>query len=200
METIETIKTAIMYVGHRLFERKLLDMCGGNISARQDDRIFITARYSGGQRHWQNQAEDILEADINSDALLSHPHCSRESNAHLLIYRHMPDVGAVIHAHPFHVLPFCAAARPIDPILEQTQKFGQIQVVQQAPAHSLALAKNVVETLQGQEEAIRKQAAAVILPQHGIIVAGKDLLAAADTVERIDWNAWCILAQKLMPQ
>jgi L-fuculose-phosphate aldolase len=39
----------------------------------------------------------------------------------------------------------------------------------------------------------------VLLPYHGIIVAGKNLLAAVDALERIDWNAWCILAQQLMP-
>jgi L-fuculose-phosphate aldolase len=60
------------------------------------------------------------------------------------------------------------------------------------------LAENVVAGLRGKEERIRKQAAAVLLPTHGIIVAGKDLFAAIDAVERIDWNAWCILAQKWM--
>lgn len=36
-------------------------------------------------------------------------------------------------------------------------------------------------------------------PGHGLFVAGLDLLAAFDATERIDWNAWCILAQNLMP-
>ena len=41
-----------------------------------------------------------------------------------------------------------------------------------------------------------EQAAAVLLPRHGIVVAGKDLLAAADALERIDWNAYCLLAAR----
>jgi L-fuculose-phosphate aldolase len=41
-------------------------------------------------------------------------------------------------------------------------------------------------------------AAAVLLPFHGIFVAGKNLDTVLDTLERIDTNAWCILAQKLM--
>jgi L-fuculose-phosphate aldolase len=93
------------------------------------------------------------------------------------------------------VLPFCVASRPIEPVLEQTQKFGVIKAVGAAPAHSQELADNIVEGLKGQEAVIKKQAAAVLLPHHGIIVAGKDLRAAADALERIDWNAWCILSQ-----
>jgi L-fuculose-phosphate aldolase len=83
--------------------------------------------------------------------------------------------------------------------LEATQKFGLTPVVPYAPAHSENLARYVVEGLTGREANIRKQAAAVLLPKHGIIVAGLDLWATIDAVERIDWNAWCILSQGMMP-
>jgi L-fuculose-phosphate aldolase len=192
---MKSILDEIIYVGQRLFERKLFDMAGGNISVRQEAQLLITARYSASQRHWQNAPEDILAGDIATDTILAEPRCSRESRAHLAIYRHFPEVGAIIHAHPFHVLPFCVASRPIEPVLEQTQKFGVIKAVGAAPAHSQELADNIVGGLKGQEATIKKQAAAVLLPHHGIIVAGKDLLAAADALERIDWNAWCILSQ-----
>jgi L-fuculose-phosphate aldolase len=193
---MKSISEQIIYAGQRLFERKLLDMCGGNISVRNGDKLLITARYSATRRHWQNSPDDILVGNIYDDSLLEDPRCSRESRAHLAVYRNFPDVTAVIHAHPFHILPFCVAGRPIEPVLEQTQKFGLIKVVGEAPAHSQQLADNVANGLMGQEAAIQKQAAAVLLPHHGIIVAGKDLLAAMDALERIDWNAWCILAQK----
>jgi L-fuculose-phosphate aldolase len=84
-------------------------------------------------------------------------------------------------------------------VLEATQKFGVTPVVPFAPAHSADLARHVVESLRGREANMRKQAAAVLLPKHGIIVAGLDLWAAIDAVERIDWNAWCILSQGMMP-
>jgi len=196
---MKSVFEQIIYAGCRLFERKLLDMCGGNISVREGEQFYITARYSATQRHWQNQPEDILAGNIYEDALLENPRCSRESRMHLAVYRNFPDVTAVIHAHPFHVLPFCATERPIEPVLEQTQKFGIIKVVGAAPAHSQELADNVAAGLAGQEAIIKKQAAAVLLPHHGIVVAGKDLLAAVDALERIDWNAWCILARAQLP-
>jgi L-fuculose-phosphate aldolase len=102
-------------------------------------------------------------------------------------------VGSVIHAHSYNIQVFVAAQKPIPPVLEATQKFGVIDLVKYAPAHSQDLADNIVAGLMGKEERIRKQAAAVMIPTHGIIVAGKDLFSALDALERIDWNAWCII-------
>lgn len=189
----------VAYVARRMFERRLTDISGGNVSVRDGDQIYISPRYAGSRRHWQLSPEEIVSGPIRTDDLLEHPKFSREGKAHLAVYRAFPEVTGVIHAHPFHIMPFCAAERPIEPILEGTQKFGVIKVVKGAPANGPELAANIVEGLMGQDAAIRAQAAAVLMPRHGILVAGKDLLAAIDALERIDWNAWCILAQNAMP-
>lgn len=191
------IPEKIVYIARRMFERHLTDISGGNISAFENGTLYITPKYSGSQQHWQLQPEAILSGKLEDD-WLNHPRFSREGRTHLSIYRIFPFVSAVIHAHPFHILPFCAASKPIPPIMENTQKFGVIQVVPPSPAHSQELADNVVAALNGQEERMQKQAAAVLVPKHGIFVAGKDLFAALDALERLDWNAWCILAQKWM--
>jgi L-fuculose-phosphate aldolase len=195
----QSIPEQIVYVARRMFERRLTDMAGGNISVREGDNLHITPRYAGSKQHWQLTTDDILHGPVEGDAILQQPRFSREGKAHLAVYRAFPDAGAVIHAHPFHVLPFCVAGRSIEPVLEATQKFGLTPVVPYAPAHSEDLARYVVEGLTGREANIRKQAAAVLLPKHGIIVAGLDLWAAIDALERIDWNAWCILSQSMMP-
>lgn len=195
----QSIPEQILYVARRMFERRLTDMAGGNLSVRDGEQLYITPRFAGSKQHWQLSVGDILNGPIATDEMLQQPRFSREGKAHLAIYREFPDVGAVIHAHPFHVLPFCVAGRPIEPVLEATQKFGVTPVVPFAPAHSADLARYTVEGLRGREANIRKQAAAVLLPKHGIIVAALDLWAAIDAVERIDWNAWCILSQSAMP-
>jgi L-fuculose-phosphate aldolase len=196
---MSTVQEQIAMVGLRMFERNLTDMSGGNISVRQGDQMFITPRYSGSRQHWHVDPETIISGSIAEDDLLEHPALSREGKIHLGIYRTFPESAAVIHAHPFYVLPFCVAEKPIVPPLESAQKFETVEVVPYAPAHSQELADNVVDCLRGKEHIIQKQAAVVILPRHGVIAAGKDLFAAVDAVERINWNAWCILAQRLLP-
>jgi L-fuculose-phosphate aldolase len=56
----------------------------------------------------------------------------------------------------------------------------------------------VVEALRGKEEMMRKQAAAVIIPFHGVILAGQDFDKTLDALERVDENAYCLTARKLL--
>ncbi|MEZ4862322.1 MAG: class II aldolase/adducin family protein [Caldilineaceae bacterium] len=189
----------LCYIGRRMFERRLTDMAGGNISIRSGDQIYISPRYAGSKQHWQLAPTDIVVGSLLDDEILAHPRFSREGKAHVAIYRSFPDVGAVIHAHPFHILPFCVAERPIEPVLEGTQKFGVVSVVKGAKANGDELAGNVAAGFVGKEAMIRTQAAAVIAPRHGIFVAGKEIFATLDALERIDWNAWCIMAQASIP-
>lgn len=190
------LRSHLAKIARRMFERRLTDMAGGNLSARAGENILISPRFSGSRKHWQLEPDDFIEGSIQGEDLFSDPRLSREGKAHLAIYRALPNVNGVIHAHPFHILPFAALGKPIPPVLEDTQKFGTVPVAPYAPAHSKELAENVVSLLKGQEKALQAQAAAVILPTHGIVVAGKDIFAAIDALERIDWNAWCILAMK----
>jgi L-fuculose-phosphate aldolase len=189
----------IAYVGRLLFERRLTDFCGGNISMRVGDCIYITPRFSGAKQQWNVDPTTIISGPIATDEIFENKTFSREGRAHLEVYRSYPGANAIIHAHPFYVLPFCAASREIPPVLESTEKFGVIEVVDYAPAHSQALADNIRNGFRGKEALITRHAAALLLPKHGLFAISKDLYLCLDAVERINWNAWCILAQKMMP-
>ncbi len=188
----------ICLAGRILFERKLTDLCGGNISVRDGDTIYMTPRYSGQHYHWNLAPENIVTGRLAGNEIASRPEFSREGWSHLELYRRYPDIQAIVHAHPFYVQPFASLCLPVQPVLEANDKFGVVEVIQAAPAHSRELAEHVVAGFTGQEERIRKMAAVVIIPRHGVIAGGKTLDAALDAVERVNTNAWCILAGKML--
>ena len=194
-----TPQETLVYVGRLLFERRLADFAGGNISVRVGDTIYISPRYSGVKQQWNIDPDTIVSGKIDTDEILNHPRFSREGKAHLGVYRNYPEAAAIIHSHPFYVMPFCAAERSIPPVLEATEKFGVIEPMPYAPAHSQELADYIVKGFSHQRERITRHAAAVLLRKHGIFAISKDIYLCLDAVERINWNAWCILAQKLMP-
>jgi L-fuculose-phosphate aldolase len=165
---------------------------------RAGDQIFISPRYADYQWGWQLEPEQIVSGPIDDDTLVDHPAFSREGKAHLAIYRTFPEAQAIIHAHPFHVMPFCAATKPIEPLIDAAMIFGPIEPVPYAPPNSQELADNIVAGLQGKEELIASFAAPVLMPKHGVMIVGKDLYAALEALIKIDMNAWCILAQKLI--
>ncbi len=199
IKLIDQTRTKLAFIGGLLFDRHLTDAAGGNISALADDVICMSVTRSGSKKQWQLQAEDILVVDRDGHILEGEGQLSREINVHFKLYQMFSHVGtAVIHAHPHNIMPFCAMAMSMPPVLEANLKFGEVKCVAYAPAHSPALAENVAAALQGQEERIKTHAAGVIAPWHGIFLMGKDLDAAFDAVERFDTNAYAILmAQSL---
>ncbi len=196
---VEETRVRIAEAGALMFTRHLTDTAGGNISARVDDVICITPRYAGSKFRWQLRPEQVLITDLEGHQLEGEGEISREARVHVRLLNEFPDGGAVVHGHAQNVLVFCATRQPIPPVLEDTLKFGEVKVAEFSPAHSPQLAENIVAVLRGQEAAIRKQAAAVIAPWHGLFVLGKDLDAAVDAAERIDINARCILMAGLLP-
>ncbi len=195
---MKSIPEQLCEAGRIMFEKQLTDMAGGNISARVDDKVYMSPRYSGSRFHWQLTPDDLVSGRWEDDEIAQDPRFSREGWSHLAIYRAFPDALAVVHAHPFYVMPFASLARPMEPVLEATQKFGVVEVTKAAPAHSKELAEHIVEALTGKEDRMRKQAAAVLIPSHGVILAGKDFLLVLDALERINTNAYCILARKML--
>lgn len=200
-ELLSQTRLKIAETGKLVFARHLTDAAGGNISVRVGDRVCITPRYSGSKRHWQLQPNQVLVSDLAGNQLDGDGEISREAKVHYRLYQQFPDATAVLHSHARHVMVFVASGQPIEPILEATLKFGTIPVAKNfAPAHSEKLADTIAEAMQGKDEQIRKYAAAVIAPWHGLFVVGKDLEAAFDLTERIDTNAYCILMSRQLPE
>jgi L-fuculose-phosphate aldolase len=194
---IQAMREKITRFGRLLYERHLTDAAGGNVSARVGEAICMTPRYSGSLHQWQLRAEDVLVVDLDGNVLLGDGQISRESKAHLRLYREFGEHGSsVIHAHARNVLVFSVMQQPIPAVLEATRKFGTIPVTPYAPAHTQDLAEHLADAIRPNIARIRKQAAAAIAPWHGLFVIGKDLDAAFDAVERIDTSAYILLMSR----
>jgi L-fuculose-phosphate aldolase len=198
-DALDETRRKIAEIARLLFDRMLTDAAGGNLSARVGDLVCITPRYSGSKHQWRLRPEQVLVSDLQGKLLDGEGEISREAKVHFRLYHEFPDGQAVVHAHARNALVFASACQPIEPVLEDTLKFGTIRVTRYAPAHSNDLAEFVAEVLRGQEGRVRKQAAAALAPWHGLFVLGKDLDAAFDAAERIDVNARCILMSRLLP-
>jgi len=198
---ITQARETIAQIGAVMFERNLTDLAGGNISMRVEDRVIMSPSYSGARKFWQLKPEDVLVLDLEGNLLSGAGKISREAPVHLkLLNSFYPQCQAVIHAHPRNIMVFCAARQVIPPVLENTFKFGEIRLAEYARGgvQSKQLADNVYKALCGQEKRIAGQAAAVLVPWHGLFAAGKDMYAVLDAVERIEINARCILMGRVL--
>jgi L-fuculose-phosphate aldolase len=181
-------------IAHLLYERRLTNAAGGNLSCRMGDRIYITPRYLGSKQRWRLCEEMILVYDdqyqlLEGDAA----RLSREGRMHFACYRHLAAVNGVIHAHPQYLTVFASAGEPLPPVNQYTEKFGQVEVVPNLPSHSQELADAVVAALQPRAATLAKNGLGLLLAWHGVVVVGRDLDDAYDSLERLEWSAQTVL-------
>ena len=190
---IQTMRKKICELGRLLFDRKLTDAFGGNISARVGEQILITPRYAGAQFNWQLKPEQIILASADGKKLEGSGEMSRESRAHFQLYQEFPQGNGIVHGHARNILAFCAAGVPIPPILESNFPMGEIGLCEFAPAITNELAESIVKALRKKEDALNDLAACVMAPWHGIFALAKTIDDAYNAVELIDNAAYIIL-------
>ncbi|HXF63497.1 MAG TPA: class II aldolase/adducin family protein [Caldilineaceae bacterium] len=183
-------RPAMVEIAHLLYERRLTNAAGGNLSCRVGDSIYITPRYLGSKHRWQLRKEMILVYDSQFQIVEGDPaRLSREARMHFACYRNFPEVNSVIHAHPQYLTVFASAGEALPPVNQYTEKFGAVEVVPNLPSHSQELADAVVAALRPRAAALSKHGLGLILAWHGVAVVGRDLDDAYDTLERLEWSA-----------
>jgi L-fuculose-phosphate aldolase len=183
-----------------LYTRFLTNSAGGNMSCRVDDRIYITPRYLGSKHRWQLRPEMVLVCDLSGQVIEGDPALvSRESRMHFACLQHFPEVGAVIHAHPRYLSVFSAAGRSVRPINDYTEKYGVTEAIPYYPSHSSELADAVVKSFEMRRSTLAKNGLGIVLSWHGVVVTGRDLGDAYDTLERLEWCAHTMLLSRLLP-
>ena len=185
-------------IARLVFRRRLTDASGGNLSLREEDRVYMTPSRAGSKQQWQISAEDVVVFDFEGHHLEGPERRTREWQIHLGVYTKFALAGGIIHAQAGHLMAFVAAGKPMPPVLEHTRKFGTIGVAEYSPAHSGDLAQKVIEALTPQAAGLEKHAIATFAPQHGIFVVGRDLDDAFDTLDRLETNAQALLLGKLL--
>ncbi len=194
----EELKRTVLEIAALVWERRLSDAAGGNISVREGDTVCITPKLMGYRLRWHITEQDLALTTLSGEVREGPAEITREGLLHLGIYRAFDEAHAVIHAHPYWTNVFVAKARPIVPTLETTQKFGTIECIEETRGYSKELAEKVIAHFATKRELLRQSALMVILPRHGIVAAGRDMNACFDIVDRIESECRCQILGKLL--
>lgn len=171
----------------------------GNAAVRvAENRIIITPSMMSEHKHCEIDADNILLCDYDLNVLEGTGVLSRESRMHAMLLKNIPEIGAVIHAHPEYTMVYVAARKPIPSVTEATQKMGDCQLIAQAKAYSQDLAENVYDFFKDKREQLKKTGLCALLPLHGTVAVGKHLEQAFSVVERVECDAKCGIFGKLI--
>ncbi len=99
---------------------------------------------------------------------------SSDTAAQAHVYRHMPEVGGIVHTHSTYATAWAARGEPVPCALTMTaDEFGgEIPVGPFAAIGDDSIGRGIVETLAG------SRSPAVLMANHGVFAVGTDARAA----------------------
>ena len=173
----------ICRLGASLFTRGLTFGSAGNISVRIDDGWLMTpTNVSLGRL----DPARLTKLDANGNLVSGDPP-TKESFLHRAVYEERPQDGAVVHLHSTHSVAVSVLA-DIDPdnvlppiTAYYVMRVGHLPLVPYFPPGDLKLA-DAVRKLAGKHHA-------VLLANHGPVVSGTSLDAAANAIEELEETA-----------
>ena len=177
------IREEICLLGKSMFDRGLTVGSSGNISVRNDDGWLMTPTNSCLGRL---DPATLSKVDAKGN-LLSGDKQTKEYFLHLSVYGERPTAGAIVHLHSTHSVAVSCLAdvdskQPIPPITPYyVMKIGNLVLLPYYAPGDMTLA-NAVKEVAGKHHAI-------LLANHGPIVAGKDLESAVYATEELEETA-----------
>ncbi len=177
------LREEICTLGRSLFERGLTPGSSGNISVRLDDGWLMTPTNAclGRLDPARLSRLDLQGRPISGDKP------TKESFLHTSMYSQRPDAGAIVHLHSTHAVAVSLLAdldpdEPIPPVTAYyVMKIGRLALVPYYAPGDAALA-DAVREVAGRHHA-------VLLANHGPVVAGRDLETAVYATEELEETA-----------
>jgi L-fuculose-phosphate aldolase len=190
MTTESSLRADIVEVGRRMYARGYTASNDGNISVRLGaDRLLMTPK---SVCKGFMTADMMCITDLNGRKLQGDRDPSSEMLMHLEVYRHRPDVQAVVHAHPPTATGFAVAGIPLDRavLAEVLTTLGSIPIAEYATPSTSEL-----------PDAVRKYIKAhdgMLLANHGALTVGGDLYGAYFKMETIEHFAKISLVARML--
>ena len=186
-DSIAAVRRDVASLHGELVRNNLIVWTGGNVSGRVPGADLFVIKPSGVD-YDDLAPENMILCDLDGDVIPGTPGSERspssDTAAHAYVYRHMPDVGGVVHTHSTYATAWAARGEEIPCVITaMADEFGgPIPVGPFAIIGDDSIGRGIVETLRGH------RSRAVLMQNHGpftIGVSARDAVKAAVMVEDV---------------
>lgn len=172
---------------HRLIEaipelcdQGFLDASGGSVAVRTSKGIYVSPEFYGQLQRWNLTVEDFVLFPGEGDASMAKAgrRASGDSRIHRALLQEMKGWNFTYHGHPWGLLGFCYAQRPLlvssdhtEFILSETSL--EVPVLKPGKRDRLSRPENTAKLMK--EHAGGKNYGAVLIGGSGPYLGGKDI-------------------------
>ena len=167
--TIEALREDVARLHAELTRHELVIWTAGNVSARVPGADLLVIKPSGVS-YDELSARAMVVCDLDGNLVDGDRQPSSDTAAHAYVYRHLPQVGGVVHTHSTYATAWCARREAIPCCLTMmADEFGgDIPVGPFALIGDDSIGRGIVETLRG------SRSRAVLMGGHGPFTIGSD--------------------------
>jgi L-ribulose-5-phosphate 4-epimerase len=172
-ESIRAVREQVAGLHAELVRNGLVVWTGGNVSGRVPGEDLFVIKPSG-VGYDELAPENMILCTLDGEVVPGTPGCERspssDTAAHAYVYRHLPEVGGVVHTHSTYATAWAARAEPIPCVITaMADEFGgEIPVGPFAIIGDDSIGRGVVATLAGH------RSRAVLMQNHGVFTIGRD--------------------------
>jgi len=161
----------------------------GNISARYEDKIIITA---SGTANGYLTEDDFAVIDFFGNLIEGSKKPSSEKMLHIEFYKQRPDVNYIFHVHSPYLTAFSASGKELDEniLAEIVYCFGKIPLAEYALPGSAELVEKTARYF--------KEYDVVLMANHGVIIGGNDIQNAYLKLELSEAYAQTVICAKIL--
>ena len=193
MEQTQQVKREqIVRCFRKLYEQGTINLFEGNFSARCGENILMTP----SQQNKETMTPDMLVVLDGAGKLLSSNGLqpSSEARMHLEIYRLRRDIGAVVHTHSAFATAFALSGLPIRGELAELYLYygGEIPCCAYGEPGTDAVYAGFERYF------LQEQKDVVLLANHGLVAAGRDIEEAFSRAEAVEKLAKTALLARLL--
>ena len=181
--TMRELRTQVAGLHAELTANGLVAWTAGNVSARVPGRDLMVIKPSGVS-YDDLVAETMVVTDLHGELVEGEHAPSSDTAAHAYVYRHLPEVGGVVHTHSTYATAWAARGEPIPCVLTMiADEFGgDVPVGPFALIGDDSIGRGIVETLRA------SRSRAVLMQNHGPFTVGptaRDAVKAAVLLEDV---------------
>jgi len=179
--TIQRLREEVAALHAELPRNELVVWTAGNVSARVPGRELLVIKPSGVS-YDELTPESMVITDFEANLVEGERAPSSDTAAHAYVYKHLPDVGGVVHTHSTYATAWAARGEEVPCVLTMmADEFGgPIPIGPFALIGDDSIGRGIVETLAS------TRSPAVLMRNHGPFTVGKDARAAVKAAVMVE--------------